>query len=866
MLARKHLTGALALSGVIACTNLASAVTVDLAAAKDVTLYENASGDTANGSGSRIFVGNTNDSLIRRGLIHFNVNSFIPANSTINSVTLTLYVSRTEAGPETVTLHRVTSDWGEGASNASGQEGAGDSAELNDATWIYTFYDTALWSSPGGDFIGTASASQSVAGPGVYVSWTGAGLVADVQDWVDGNAFDYGWMLIGNESVSKTAKRFETHEANNSSQHPVLTIDYTPPVATGACCLPDGSCTDVTFGTCSSLGGTYHGDGVSCGSVSCPQPTGSCWLPDGSCSELTEVDCLAASGEWQGALTDCTTHPAPLLPYVDALPIPPVMPPTSGTSGGAAHYDIYIQQLSHQFHRDLPLSTVWGYNGTYPGRTIEARTGHLVTTEWFNDLRDSGGTLLTEHYLDVDTTLHGPNITGTTPVVVTHLHGGHVAPASDGFPELSFPPGSSSGIYEYPNNQQAGTLWYHDHGLGITRLNVYMGLAGFYLVRDDVEDALNIPTGEFEIPLAIQDRSFNPDGSLDYPDTFQETFFGDYIVVNGKVAPYLNVKQGKYRFRMLGGANSRTFTLALSNGADMVIIGNEGGLLPAPITRSSLTITPGERYDVIIDFESYPPGTEIELLNSAPSHYPGTPGVGVVPEVMKFIVQDAPGHTDAIPASLRAVPPIPESESVMTRDFVLRFDPGLGEWLINGLAWHDITEEPVLGTTEIWRFINRSAMSHPMHMHLVFFQGLDRQDFDVVGETIVPVGSPVPVLPEESGWKDTIQVPPNQIVRVIARFTDYAGQFAYHCHILEHEDHEMMRQFRALPECPGDLNYDRFVDGSDLGLLLSKWGTSDIYADMDADGDVDGADLGLFLAAWGQCPDPPPDFVTPWSP
>jgi spore coat protein A len=241
----------------------------------------------------------------------------------------------------------------------------------------------------------------------------------------------------------------------------------------------------------------------------------------------------------------------------------------------------------------------------------------------------------------------------------------------------------------------------------------------------------------------------------------------------------------------------------LSTGDPFVQIGTEGGLLPAPVTVSSITLPPGERADVIIDFAGHAPGTQIDLLNSAPAPYPGTPGVGVIPDVMRFIVQDQPGHTDAIPSTLRAMEVLDELDATETRDFVLEkgSDPCSGQvWLINGLGWDDVTEFPELGATEVWRFINQSGNMHPMHMHLVFFQVLDRQAFDDSSGSIVPIGSPMPPPPEEAGWKDTVKVAPNEIVRVIARFEDYTGKYPYHCHILEHEDHEMMRQFQVV--CP----------------------------------------------------------------
>jgi spore coat protein A, manganese oxidase len=383
---------------------------------------------------------------------------------------------------------------------------------------------------------------------------------------------------------------------------------------------------------------------------------------------------------------------------------------------------------------------------------------------------------------------------------------------SDGYPEDHFAPGEQSKLYTYPNGQQAATLWYHDHALGITRLNVYMGLAGFYLVRDDAEDALDLPRGEFEVPLAIQDRTFWPDGQLYYPDMWHEHFYGDKILVNGKVWPYLEVKQGKYRFRLLNGSNSRTYKLALSNRASFWQIASDNGLLSVPLPISELVLTPGERADVVIDFQGYAAGTEIVLSNSAPTHYPGTPGVGVVPNVMQFRVVGQTGHTSALPASLVPVVPTDPSSALLQRTLELRqvasACPGHteGMWTIDGEEWHAITEEPRLGTTEIWAWKNPSSITHPMHMHLVSVQVLDRQEFDSV--TGVPFGPLIPPAANELGWKDTVQAPPGHITRVIARFEDFAGLFAYHCHILEHEDHEMMRQMRVLddmiPFCFGD--------------------------------------------------------------
>jgi spore coat protein A len=288
------------------------------------------------------------------------------------------------------------------------------------------------------------------------------------------------------------------------------------------------------------------------------------------------------------------------------------------------------------------------------------------------------------------------------------------------------------------------------------------------------------------------------------------------------------------------------------------VISNDGGLLSEPVEVTEITLTPAERVDLIIDFANYEVGQEIVLMNSAPAPYPGDPGVGVLPDVMKFVVTDEEGDTDPLPSELRPVVPIPESEARLEREFELRrADEACAgsEWLINGLHWDDITERLRLGDTEVWSFINRSGIVHPMHMHLVFFQVLDRQDFEIIDDEVVPIGSRIPPLPEESGWKDTVRADPRQITRVIARFEDYTGLFPYHCHILEHEDHEMMRQFEARPACPGDVDRNDVVDTADLVAILAAWGPCpDCPEDTNDDGVVDTEDLIALLAGWGPCP------------
>jgi spore coat protein A len=690
-------------------------------------------------------------------------------------------------------MHRVLADWGEGTSNATGQEGKGANASTGDATWRHRFYNTMFWSTQGGDFNATASASTTVNTTLGYYMWSGASVVADVQAWVNGTANNYGWLLKGVETTSHTAMRFASREESTASQRPVLIIDFTPPAGTGACCFNDGSCAVLSSANCAAQGGTFQGNGTGCSPNPCPQPPamGACCFNDGTCEVLSPADCVAQGGTYQGDNVDCAPGlcPVVLTPFVDALPIPAVLAPVSNQ-----YYEVAIRQVSQQLHRDLPPTTVWGYAGSYPGPTIVATVGQPITVKWINDLRDGSGNLRTNHFLPVDLCLHGPDTEGATARVVTHLHGGHVPPEADGYPEATFLPGESA-TYHYPNSQLPATLWYHDHALGITRLNVIMGLAGFYLLFDAFEQSLGLPAGEFEIGLAIQDRTFNPDGSFSYPAMWDEHFFGDTMLLNGKVWPYLNVKKGKYRFRLLNGCSSRTLTLGLSNAANFQQLGTEGGLLPAPVTTNSITISPGERMDVVMDFASYPTGTQLLLQNFASA--PVT-----VTNVMKFVVQAASGHTAPIPGTLRPLESLSESNAVVSRQFILRKmnNPCTGQmWAINDLMFDDITEYPVLDTTEVWSFMNPSGAVHPMHMHLVMFQLLDRQAFTLSGTNIVTTGPRVPAPPTEAGWKDTVQCRPNEITRVIARFESFTGKYPYHCHILEHEDHEMMRQFQVVP-------------------------------------------------------------------
>ncbi|HYJ33662.1 MAG TPA: multicopper oxidase domain-containing protein, partial [Candidatus Binatia bacterium] len=288
--------------------------------------------------------------------------------------------------------------------------------------------------------------------------------------------------------------------------------------------------------------------------------------------------------------------------------------------------------------------------------------------------------------------------------------------------------------------------------------------------------------------------------SLQYPAEWTPMFFGDKVLVNGKVWPKLSVDPGRYRFRVLNGSNHRIFTLALSDHHPFQVIGSDGGLLPAPVEVREITLGPAERADLVLDFAGYAPGSEVLLQDKleAGQMDPSDPAAS---RVMKFIVSGSPGWTAPLPTALTPMERIPESQATRTRTFELRFDQSLQKFRFGDFGWDEVTEFPVLGTTEIWQFANETSETHPIHLHLVQFQVLDRSSFQVVDGKVVPGSDRRPPNPEEAGWKDTANVKPHELLRVIMRFgpDGYLGDFVFHCHMLEHEDNDMMRQFTVVP-------------------------------------------------------------------
>jgi spore coat protein A, manganese oxidase len=527
--------------------------------------------------------------------------------------------------------------------------------------------------------------------------------------------------------------------------------------------------------------------------------------------------------------------------FKDELPRIGKMTPVTDSDDDEDLYEIGITSFDHCFHSDMDNKIpVWGYDGTYPGKIIEATRDRLVQVKWKNKLTQwpHGATPLpaTEFPFEIIPPLSaepGHSHPSTPGHAVVHLHGAHVPPHSDGWPESFLHPklaghGQSSVTFKYPNHQRGALLWYHDHTAHLTRLNVYAGLAGPYILREHGEARLGLPSGKYEIPLMIQDRSFDP---ADRPTRLkhnviadQPEFFGDFIVVNGKIWPKLTVEPRRYRFRVINGSNSRFYRLSIGSGQIPLVfqIGTDGGFLTHPIQigtaeQPNLILAPGERADLIIDFTACAVGDEFVMANDARSPFPGdpsnndgTPEVDKTDSVLKFIVGALTGTDESLPVNNLVLPgdfttsiggkkvsmtDIPAIEAALIaaalpkiriRTRTLTEDANKMV-LLDSRGWEEpVTETPLLNSVEIWNLDNWTGDSHPIHLHLVQFMVLERTPL-VSGEAITPIE------PNERGWKDTLRCPPKQRTQIIVHFTDYAGWYVWHCHMLEHEDHDMMR-------------------------------------------------------------------------
>ena len=464
------------------------------------------------------------------------------------------------------------------------------------------------------------------------------------------------------------------------------------------------------------------------------------------------------------AASQSVAKSSPVLePFVDPLRIPPVLNPI--VRGKTHFYTMTMKAGLAKLHRDLPTTVVWGFNGLYPGPTIRVPKGSPTVVRQVNQLPD-----------------HAGHDGGMAPLPAVHLHGAHVAPLDDGHPREAIP---AFGFrdYHYPNHQRGGTLFYHDHSHGMTGHHVYQGLAGAYIIEDPAEAELNLPKGEFDIPLLIQDRVFNEDGSLYYDLTreVQELgMHGDCLLVNGVVLPHFKVAARKYRFRIVNASNARIYELQLSSGQPLIQIGTDGGLLPKPASRGAITLAPSERADVVIDFGLHAVGTQIQLRNCPNC-------TDRASTLLRFDVDRTADDDSDLPDCLSSWENLPVDGQTTTRQFTLdrQIGPnGSSIWLINGQTF-GMDNPPLVqvphGAVERWRFVNPTSHHHPVHIHLVQFQVLEING--------------VSQDPSRHGWKDTFVAPPNGQILLAARFSGYTGRYLLHCHNLEHEDLGMMGDY-----------------------------------------------------------------------
>src|SRR5580692_2711931 len=577
---------------------------------------------------------------------------------------------------------------------------------------------------------------------------------------------------------------------------------------------------------------------------------------------------------------------APLAPFADALPVPQRL--VAAEQHG--QLSVPIRAGAHRFHRDLPESAVWGYDGRVPGPTIEAERGQAVTVVWRNELDGTLPVVVTTAPEATDASgvpvQCVPGLSGGRPDhnaaalaghTVVHLHGGLVPAPYDGWAENLFAPGQQA-VFHYPMDQRAALIWYHDHVMGVTRFDVYAGLAGLWIIRDRRERELGLPEGPpFEVPLLLQDRNFGLDeagrltGQLVHktdPEVMEA--FAPFTVVNGKVWPLLQVQPASYRFRVLNGSNARTYRLVLLRDGEpelgrMTQIGTDHGLLRAParVPPDGLVLASAERADLLVDFSGLEPGSELTLLNTAAAPFGGAsfpaasarnaadPGRMLpYPHVMRFRVGPGPVTRRTIPGELATDYRLPSPDALAgarrrtialvereldgqpnmltMRELVITGDEHTGpavtvtdgerttRYRAAAAHFEDTTTFfPVLGRYEVWQLINLTNDTHPIHVHLDPFQILSRRPirYQIPDHGIEDLSLTATVTLErdpgdelghtidgnERGLKDTVRVNPNEITEIAVRFTTYAGRYMYHCHILEHEDRDMMRPFVTMP-------------------------------------------------------------------
>lgn len=399
------------------------------------------------------------------------------------------------------------------------------------------------------------------------------------------------------------------------------------------------------------------------------------------------------------------------------------------------------------------------------------------------------------------------NFTNNLPeMTLMHWHGLHVPEEMDAHPRFMVEPGASY-VYEFTVMNRAGTYWYHPHPDMRTAVQVYRGMAGLFIVTDDEEQALGLPSGEADLPIVLQDRIFAGDNQFAYQPTMMVGFLGDRLLVNGNLARSVDVASRAYRLRFLNGSNSRFYKLAWSDGTPMTVIASDGGLLEAPVERPYLMLAPGERYEVIADLRTSPTRRIRRLVTQAfsPMGNIGSGGAtlanGAAFPIMSFRIRRRVADNFVLPQTLSTITRYRLEDAVNAanpRAFPISFQMGM--WMLNGRMFEmnevAANEIVALNTLEAWDIANQAGpvqMAHPMHVHLVQFQIIERQ-MNASGATNyegVRYGF------VDSGWKDTFMLMPGERVRLLLRFEDFTGKFLYHCHNLEHEDMGMMRNFQV---------------------------------------------------------------------
>jgi FtsP/CotA-like multicopper oxidase with cupredoxin domain len=436
-------------------------------------------------------------------------------------------------------------------------------------------------------------------------------------------------------------------------------------------------------------------------------------------------------------------------PFQRDLPMMPVASPVR-TENGVAVYELDVREGVAEILPGMQ-TPIYGYDGIYPGPTIRARKGEPAIVRARNGL-------------GFDTNIH--------------LHGGYVPAASDGHPMDVIAPGASFD-YAYPNEQDAASLWYHDHAHGRTARTLYYGLVGSYVLSDDREAGLDLPQEEYDIPIVLADHAFNRDGSFRYTENIDVGFVGDTILVNGAIAPRMRVQRRLYRLRFVNASNSRIYDLRLGNRRPMVQIASDGGLLEHALRRTTVRIHPAERIELLLDFRAFKPGSEVVLHNVS--------GGATTRAVMRFDVVRGGGSEEArIPRGrMRTLERLPKPNATRSWELSLKTGGGV-QWQMasRGFDPMRVDARPRLGTTELWQWRNTSDRSHPMHLHGMLFRVIERS----TGVVTAP----------ERGWKDTIGVAPGEKVTVQPWFVPYAGRYVFHCHNLEHGDKAMMLQLEVV--------------------------------------------------------------------